>query len=228
MSSLIPVFWTSDDVCPRFQNLSVARMATKSLSDILVQAAVAVETVTQCKRLGPVYRKYQHQHCNNSAMTLAILFSMKTMELLLPANEVWGKVIFLHLLFCSWGRYPLGRYPPPDRCTPWAGTPLSPGQVHPPQAGTPQWAGTPPSGRYPRAGTPPRQIPPRQVHPPKAGTPPGRYTPWVGTLPPRNACWDTVNKRVVCILLECILVPEWCCDPFLSDSLFLMRIESLV
>ena len=48
VSSLIPVFWTSDDVCPGFQNLSVARMATKSLSDILVQAAVAVETATQC------------------------------------------------------------------------------------------------------------------------------------------------------------------------------------
>ena len=48
VSSLIPVFWTSDDLCPGFQNLSVARMATKSHSDILVQAAVAVETATQC------------------------------------------------------------------------------------------------------------------------------------------------------------------------------------
>ena len=30
--------------------------------------------------LGPVYTKRQHQRCDNSAMTLAILFSLKTME----------------------------------------------------------------------------------------------------------------------------------------------------
>ena len=30
--------------------------------------------------LGPVYTKCQHQCCNNSAMTLAMLFSLKTME----------------------------------------------------------------------------------------------------------------------------------------------------
>ena len=51
-----------------------------------------------------------------------------------PANEVWGKVIFLHLsviLFTGGvpGQVPLGRY------TPWAGT--SPGQVHPPDRYTP-------------------------------------------------------------------------------------------
>ena len=51
--------------------------------------------------------------------------------LLLPANEVWGKVIFLHLsviLFTggsAWTGTPLGRY------TPQAGTPPS-GQVYPP------------------------------------------------------------------------------------------------
>ena len=45
-----------------------------------------------------------------------------------------------------------------------------------------------------------------------AGTPLGRYTPQqvhhtlqAGT-PLGNACWDTVNKWAVCILLECILV----------------------
>ena len=35
-------------------------------------------------------------------------------------------------------------------------------------------------------------------------------TPWAGTPPAGtllgNACWDTVNKRAVRILLECILV----------------------
>ena len=69
-----------------------------------------------------------------------------------PANEVWGKIIFLHLsviLFMggegsTWagtppqGRYiPLGRYTPsPSRYTPGRYTPLGrytpPGQVHPP------------------------------------------------------------------------------------------------
>ena len=51
-----------------------------------------------------------------------------------PANEVWGKVIFLHLsvILFTGGRggtprqvHPLGRYPPPP-----------PGQVHIPWAGT--------------------------------------------------------------------------------------------
>ena len=61
-------------------------------------------------------------------------------------------------------------------------------------------------GRYPQAGTPPRQVPPRQVHPlgrsthlgrytPCSGTPPrqvqplGRYPP--GRYPPRSStCWE--------------------------------------
>ena len=49
---------------------------------------------------------------------------------------------------------------------------------------------------------------PGQVHPPV------RYTPWAGTpppgTPPGNACWGTVNKQAVRILLECILVSEAC------------------
>ena len=32
------------------------------------------------KPLGPIYTMHQYQHCNNSEMTLAILFSLKTME----------------------------------------------------------------------------------------------------------------------------------------------------
>ena len=32
--------------------------------------------------LGPIYTKRQRQRCDNSAMTLAILFSLKTVELL--------------------------------------------------------------------------------------------------------------------------------------------------
>ena len=34
------------------------------------------------KKLGPVYAKRQRQYCDNSAITLAILFSLKTMEVL--------------------------------------------------------------------------------------------------------------------------------------------------
>ena len=112
--------------------------------------------------------------------------------------------------------------PPPGRYTPQAGTPpgrYTPGQVHPPRQVHPL-AGTPPP-----AGTPTSKYTPRQVHPsplwqvhPQAGTSPrqvhhlGRYTSWAGTPslrqvhPPNNACWDTFNKRAVCILLECILV----------------------
>ena len=84
---------------------------------------------------------------------------------------------------------PPGRYTPLGRYTPWEGIPW---QVHP-------RAGNTPGQVQPWAFTPPRQVPPW------AGTPPTR----VGT-PPSNACWDTVNKRAVHILLECILVYPYC------------------
>ena len=58
----------------------------------------------------------------------------------------------------------------------------------------------------------PRQVPFWQVHP-LAGTPlplgrytPGRYLPPSRYTPLRSACWNMVNKRAVCIPLECILV----------------------
>ena len=94
------------------------------------------------------------------------------------------------------GQVPSRQVQPPARYTHQAGTPpgrYTPQQVHPcqvqPLAVTPLWAGTPP------AGTPPR-----------AGTPPDRYPPPLAGTSPSNACWDTVNKRAVRILLECILV----------------------
>ena len=49
---------------------------------------------------------------------------------------------------------------------------------------TPPWANTPPLQTHPG------RHPPGQTHP----------------LPLGSACWDTVNKRAVCILLECNLV----------------------
>ena len=92
------------------------------------------------------------------------------------ANEVWDKVIFLHLsviLFTggsTWAGTPSGRLHP------WAGTPpprqvapgkVSPGQVHPP-------------GRYP-----PSRYALRQVHHP------GRYTTQAGTpLQAGNPPWS--------------------------------------
>ena len=84
-----------------------------------------------------------------------------------PANEVWGKVIFLHLsvILFTGGGVP-GQVLPPGQVHPS-------GQVHPPAlihplAGTPPWVGTPPwAGR-----------PPGQVHPL------GRYTP--GQVHPRQ------------------------------------------
>ena len=57
--------------------------------------------------------------------------------------------------------------------------------------------------------TPPWADPPGQT-PPWADTTlgrhhPGQTLPWAD-IPPHSACWDMVNKWVVRILLECILV----------------------
>ena len=79
--------------------------------------------------------------------------------LLPPANEVWGKVIFLHqfVILFTRGGVPDQVHPPgPGRYTPpgpGAGTlPRDQGQVHPPPR---DQAGTPPRTRHP----PPKQIP---------------------------------------------------------------------
>ena len=75
-----------------------------------------------------------------------------------PANEVCGKVLFLHvsvIMFTgegsTWAGTPPGRYTPLGRYTP--------GQVHSPWAGTPLWVGTPAGQVHPWADT-------HQVHPP--------------------------------------------------------------
>ena len=112
--------------------------------------------------------------------TLAFLNSSERKTQLLPlGNEVWGKVIFSVACVKN----------PVHRGSTWAGTPR---QVHP-RAGTPPWAGTPPSRQVhppsPQAGTPPGRYTTLQADTPpspQAGTPPplGRYTPpWVGTPP---------------------------------------------
>ena len=109
-----------------------------------------------------------------------------------PANEVWGKVIFLHLFVILFtggvpgqvpcgqvhpprpGALPLGRYTPRTRYTP-------PMQVHP-QADTPPWDQVHPPGT---------RNTPRTRYTPRAGTPQTRYTSGPGTPPPGSiACWE--------------------------------------
>ena len=129
-------------------------------------------------------------------------------QFLPPANEVWGKIIFLHLsviLFTggTWAgtpprtRYPLGpgtptrtRYTPGTRYTPSGqGTPLPKEQVHPHKQVHPPGPGTAPVTRYTPCRT--RYTPQDQVHPLRSGTHPGtRYTPPDQVHPPKSACWE--------------------------------------
>ena len=90
------------------------------------------------------------------------------MYLLLPANEVWGKVIFLHLfvILFTVGGLPqcmLGCHPHP----PGLGTPLPRDQPHPPGPGTPPGPCTPRDQTHT-----PHPHPPGNRHPPGPGTPP--------------------------------------------------------
>ena len=132
---------------------------------------------------------YRHHGCYN-----AVSMHPTGMLLLPPANKVWEDYVFTCVCqsFCSQGGLPGQVHPPSPRpCTP-------PQQVHslPPPWQVPPDRYTPvqvhPQGRYtPQAGT----------HTPSKYTPLGRYTP-----PEQWMLGDTGNKRVVCILLEYILV----------------------
>ena len=64
-----------------------------------------------------------------------------------------------------------------------------------------------PPGRHPRANTTRADTPSADTLPQWADTPPPSSCS--DTHPLLSACWDTVNKRVVRILLECILVVYW-------------------
>ena len=119
-------------------------------------------------------------------------------QLLPPANEVWGKVIFLHLFVIlfggsTWAGTSRQVHSPSGPGTPPSGQ-GTPRQVHPPGAGTPPWDQVHPLG----PGTPPwDQVHPQdQVHPPQT-----RYTPH----PAHSMLGDTVNARAVRIPLDCIL-----------------------
>ena len=130
--------------------------------------------------------------------------------LLPPANEVWGKVIFLPAAtklgqgniftsvcqeFCPQGEEGVclsACWDTPDPQAPRDQTPLG--------ADTPQT-------RHPPSSRPPSPI----SRPPGPGTPPAADPPWTRhTHPPGSRLQHTVNEWPVCILLECILVAPVC------------------
>ena len=104
--------------------------------------------------------------------------------LLPPTNEVWGKVIFLHLsviLFTGvWSasvHAGISPPPPPGPGTPWSRHPPGtrhPQSRHPRQGRHPLGPGTPPWSRHP---PPPRADPPGAVHA-------GRYGQQAGGMHP--------------------------------------------
>ena len=124
-------------------------------------------------------------------------------------NEVVAKVIFLHLsvILFTGGCLPrcmLGYHPPPEQTAPGADTCLgadTPWSRHPLEQTlpSPQEQTHPPQSRHsPRADTQP------PTPPPGADTPSSRHP--TGADTPRSRLRHTVNERLVCILLECILV----------------------
>ena len=89
------------------------------------------------------------------------------------------------------------------------------GVCHIPPGPTPALADTPPLGRHlswadphPWADPPPLGRPPTPAQIPPWADTPWEDIPWADT-PLHSACQDTVNKRAVRILLECILVLEF-------------------
>ena len=140
--------------------------------------------------------------------------------MLLPANEVWGKVIFLHLsvILLTVGGGGVSQHPPGSHyirsCTgttlSWCGgsiqitsnawwdrshdTTTPPGRH--PLGRHPSW-----QAKIPQAGSPHGQAPaPRQAPPPR------QATLRVGTPLGKHPLPTMVNERAVRILLECILI----------------------
>ena len=97
--------------------------------------------------------------------------------------------------------------PPRSRPPLGADTPLGAG-THPDQASLQEQ--TPPRCRHPQGADTPRSRHPMEAgtpqirHPPGADTPQGADTP---SAPAQCMLGDMVNKRAVCILLVCNLVP---------------------
>ena len=112
-------------------------------------------------------------------LTFSICFVLTSFRLLLPpANEICEGYVFTRVC----------------HSVHWGGVSAS---VH---AGIPPAANTPPGADTPRANTPT----PRRRHPPSKHPPP----PGADTSPVQCMLGDTVNKRAVCILLECNLADK--------------------
>ena len=107
-------------------------------------------------------------------------------NLLSPANEVWGKVIFREV--CVKNSVHRG-----------GGSASVHAGIHPPSG-----PGTPPEQTPPGPGNPQDQASPRTMQPPREQTPPSPREQ--APPPPPPAVSDTANKRAVYILLECNLV----------------------
>ena len=112
-----------------------------------------------------------------------MLFSVKSVSYLLPpANEVWGKVMFLHLcviLFTGGSAQPPRCLPPAVGQTPRDADPTP--RMQTPKVGQTPWMHTPsrmqiPCGwADPRGGRPPRCRPPGLGRPPPIQSTSGRY-----------------------------------------------------
>ena len=125
--------------------------------------------------------------CSNQSRWQFGNFQMRAGCKQMSANEVWGKVIFLHLsVILFMGRGVPGQVPPGTRYTP-----LRPG--------------TPPETRYT-----PRdqvhlswdQVHPHQVHPPGI--------PW--DIPPSSACWEirATHERYASYWNAFLFEPSFC------------------
>ena len=133
-------------------------------------------------------------------------------HLLPAANEVWGKVIFLHLsvILFTGGVCPIACWDTPTR-----DRGRSPGSKPPPEQTPPRSRHTP--GTRARQPPPPRgsrQSPREQTSTPWADPPRSRHSPAQCML------GDTGSKRTVHILLECNLVLWFFLPVLWSFSLF--------
>ena len=101
----------------------------------------------------------------------------------------------------------------------------TPGTRHPLQQTSPG-ADTPRTRHHPSGpGTPPRADPPgapRDQAPPQEQTPLEQTPPKADTPPEQCMLGDTVNKRAVCILLECNLVTMWFQKLLVKSSILLL------
>ena len=163
---------TPTDWCWHLVSIEACTVGKEAVR-ILLECFLVILTATNWNPIGQYCWlsdefRYSICKCTHDQRKWATYLFCTIVDLLPPANEVCGKVIFLHLsviLFTggsTWaGTPPLG-----------SGTPHPRPGTHPSGPGTPPGLGTPP----PRPGTHPRTrySPQDQVHPLGPGTPPPR------------------------------------------------------